>query len=88
MILCATGLVPTPILGLALDLVQGVTRPILQPRKRQRTVKSPFQTMSLATKLKAGSHLTSMAICHFFFKVSIHSGASWFLHRIAFVVSE
>lgn len=61
-ILCVTELVPSPILDLALDLVQGVTPPILQPRKRQKTAKSLFQTMSLATKLKAGNHLTSKAI--------------------------
>lgn len=45
-----------------LGLVQGVTLLILQLRKR-RTVKSPFQIMSPATKLRAENHLTSKTIC-------------------------
>lgn len=67
MILCVAGLDLTRTLRLDLTrtLVQGVTRLILQAKKRWRTVKSPFQTMNLATKLKAGSHLTSMVIRHF-----------------------
>lgn len=82
MIFWVAGLILTPILGLAQDLVQGVTRPILQLRKKQRTVKSLFQTMSLATKLKAGSHLTSMTICNF--KSAYFETSSFFFAKNSF----